>query len=143
MQYPRFMGNPTSPVHKYMTSSPHSIGVDQPLVQAHSLMREHDIRHLPVLSGGTLVGLLTERDLHLIETLKDVDPAHVTVEEAMTAPVYCVAPEAPLDEVVTTMAERKFGAAVVMRHGKVAGILTTVDVCKALADLLRTRSGPA
>lgn len=103
------------------------------------MMRDHQFRHLPVLNGGVLVGMLTDRDLHLIETLRDVDPQRVIVEEAMSSNPYAVAPDAPLDEVVAEMAERKYGSAVVMQNNKVVGVLTTVDVCRALAELLRGR----
>jgi acetoin utilization protein AcuB len=45
-------------VQKYMTTSPHTVGADQTLAHAHSVLREHRIRHLPVLRGGQLVGKL-------------------------------------------------------------------------------------
>jgi acetoin utilization protein AcuB len=102
-------------------------------------MRGHKIRHLPVLEGGRLVGIVTERDLHLIETLRDVDPAQVAVEEAMSEHVYAVEPDAPLDAVATTLSEHKYGSAVVLQNGKVVGIFTTNDACRALAELLRSR----
>jgi acetoin utilization protein AcuB len=133
------MSKPIPTIQKYMTTSPHSIGVDQPLTQAHTFMHKHEIRHLPVLSGGKLVGMLTDRDLHLIESLKDVDPKTVTVEDAMTTSVYSVSPEAPLDEVVSTMGQKKYGSAVVMQNDKVVGIFTTVDLCTAFTELLQTR----
>jgi CBS domain-containing protein len=60
-------------VQKYMTTAPHSIGTDQPLARAHEMMRSLDIRHLPVLSGGQLVGMLTDRDLALIESMGGVE----------------------------------------------------------------------
>lgn len=124
-------------IEQHMTASPHATGLDQPLSYAHSAMKRFQIRHLPVLSGGVLVGVLSDRDLHLIETLRDVDPEKVTVEEAMSTSIYSVAHDTPLDEVVETMAERKYGCAVVMRDGHVAGIFTTVDACRSLAELLR------
>jgi acetoin utilization protein AcuB len=128
-------------VEKYMTKSPHTIGIDQPLSQAHVMMHKHLIRHLPVLSGGKLVGVLTDRDLHLVETLKDVDPEVVAVEDAMSTSVYSIPPDTPLDEVATEMAEHKYGCAVVMDdHHHVAGVLTTVDIARALAEVLRQRS---
>lgn len=126
-------------IQKHMTTSPHAIGVDQPLALAHTMMKTHEIRHLPVLSGGHLVGLLSDRDLHLIETLRDVDPHKVLVEDAMSTSVYAVPPHAALDEVVTTMAERKYGCAVVMDHEHVVGMFTTVDACRTLGELLHTR----
>ncbi|MEZ4302401.1 MAG: CBS domain-containing protein [Polyangiaceae bacterium] len=126
-------------VDKYMATSPHTIGVDQPLSQAHAIMHRYSIRHLPVLSGGKLVGVLTDRDLHLVESLKDVDPDKVTVEDAMTAEPYTVSPHAALDEVASEMAEHKYGSAVVMDNNHVVGVLTTVDIARALADILRQR----
>lgn len=126
-------------IQKYMTTSPHSIGGDQTLATAERMMHEHRIRHLPVLSGGKLRGLLTDRDLKLVETFRDVDPAKLTVEEAMTEQPYAVSPETPLDEVVSTMAGGKFGSAIVVQNGHVVGIFTTVDACQALSDLLKTR----
>ena len=133
------MTKPIPKIQKYMTTSPHSIGREQTLAHAHKVMRQHSIRHLPVLDGGVLVGLLSLRDAHLIETLKDVDPNQVTVEDAMTTEVYQVSPEAPLDEVAATMAEHKYGCAVVQQNHHVVGVFTTVDVCRALAELLRSR----
>ncbi len=128
-------------VDKYMTPSPHSVGQEQSLAQAHKLMRAHHIRHLPVLHGGKLVGVLSDRDLHLIETLRDVDPETVTVEEAMSPTVYTVSPRAPLDEVVREMAHHKYGCAVIEDNGKLVGVFTTVDAMRAFADLLETRLG--
>ncbi len=126
-------------IQKYMTTSPHTIGSDQTLAQAHVVLREHQIRHLPALRGGQLVGMLTSRDLALVEALKDVDPRTVRVEDAMSQEVYTVSPDAPLDEVVSEMAEKKYGSAVVMQNSKVVGIFTTVDVCAAFAELLHGR----
>lgn len=133
------MTKPIPPVQKYMSTSPFSIGRDQTLERAHEMLREHNIRHLPVLEGGRLVGMVTMRDLNLVETLRDVDPKEVTVEDAMSTSVYSVGPDAPLDEVAAEMAEHKYGSAVVMQNTKIVGILTTVDICRALSELLRSR----
>jgi acetoin utilization protein AcuB len=122
-----------------MTTSPHTVGADQTLTHAHTLLREYKIRHLPVLRGGELVGMLTERDLALIETLKDVDASQITTEDAMSGNVFSVSPDAPLDQVVSEMASKKIGSAVVVQNRKVVGILTSVDVCSALAELLNGR----
>jgi acetoin utilization protein AcuB len=126
-------------VRKYMTSNPLTIGQEQTLEVAHRVMREHRVRHLPVLQGGKLVGVLSQRDMHLIETLKDVDPATTTVEEAMTMDVYVTSPNTLLSEVVSVMADHKYGSAVVMDRGKIAGMFTTIDALDALAQLLGDR----
>jgi acetoin utilization protein AcuB len=133
------MSKPIPTIQKFMTTSPHSIGVEQPLSKAHDMMRTLGIRHLPVLHGGKLLGMLTDRDLHLVESLAGVDPTKVKVEDAMSTVVYSVGPDCPLDEVVGTMGEHKYGSAVIMQNDKVVGIFTTVDVCRAFADLHHTR----
>ncbi len=126
-------------IEAYMTPSPLTIGVDQPLSRAREVMQEHGVRHLPVLNGGRLVGLVSERDVSLIEGLRDVDPSGLSVEEAMSSDVFSVTSDATLAQVAQEMAERKYGSAVVMKSTKVIGIFTTVDACAALA---RFAAGP-
>ncbi len=126
-------------IKKYMTTDVQTIGDEQPMSVAHRLMREQHIRHLPVLHQGKLVGVVTDRDLRLVETLSDVDPTKVAVSEAMTPEPYVVSPDAELDEVVSMMAAKKYGSAVISDNGKVVGIFTTVDACSAFAELLNTR----
>jgi acetoin utilization protein AcuB len=133
------MTKPIPTIQKFMTTQPHSIGQEQTMAMAHVVMREHRIRHLPVLTGGKLAGVLSDRDLSLLETLSDVDPKKVLVEEAMTANAYAVEPDTALDEVVATMAEHKYGCAIVMQNNKLVGIFTTVDACRAFAEMLHGR----
>ena len=123
-------------VSRYMTRAPHTIGADQPLAVAHELMRQHHLRHLPVLAHGGLVGILSLGDLHLVETLRDVQPGNTTVEEAMSAEPYVVSPEAPLGEVLRIMETRKLGSTVVVEDRRVVGIFTTHDALRALRALL-------
>lgn len=124
-------------VERFMTANPVAIASDRTLAEAHRLMREKQIRHLPVVDDGRLVGLVSQRDLYLLETLQGVDPDEERVEEAMTAEPFTVAPDTPLEEVATAMAEHKYGSAVVLDRGAVVGLFTTVDALRALASLLR------
>ena len=133
---PRISPSPGPSIRKYMTPAPHTIGREQTLSAAHRMMREHRVRHLPVLEAGKLVGILTQRDLHLIETLRDVDPDTTTVDEAMTMDVYVTDPSTPLEEVAATMADHKYGSAIIVDRGKIAGVFTTVDALHALASIL-------
>jgi acetoin utilization protein AcuB len=134
------MSEPT--IEQFMTRSPRTIGHQQSLAAAHRMMREHDIRHLPVLDSGKLVGMLSLRDLHFIETLGDVDQETVNVSEAMSQDTYAVGPRATLRKVVAEMAEHKYGSAVVLDDGKVVGVFTTVDGLRALAGLLEGQRAP-
>lgn len=122
----------TDTIEKFMTRSVHTIGTKAPLAEAHRMMNEHGIRHLPVLEGGRLVGMLSQRDLHLVETLKDVDPQEVQVEEAMSQDCYTAEPEASLAAVAREMAQHKYGSAVILRGAEVLGIFTTTDALRAL-----------
>jgi acetoin utilization protein AcuB len=131
---------PQHTVQRYMTVAPTVISSDRSLADAQRLMRERDIRHLPVVDGGNLVGVVSQRDLYLVGTLRSVDPAFASVREAMTAEPYAVAPDTPLDEVVTVMASRRYGSTVVVDRGSVIGVFTTVDALHALSTLLRRRT---
>jgi acetoin utilization protein AcuB len=123
-------------VERFMTAHPVCIASDRTLAEAHRTMRERGIRHLPVVDGGRLVGLVSQRDLYLVETLQGVSPDQERVEEAMTAEPFTVAPDAPLEYVAAVMAEHKYGSAVVVHGGAVVGLFTTVDALRALASLL-------
>jgi acetoin utilization protein AcuB len=124
-------------VERFMTANPVAITSDRTLAEAHRVMRERQIRHLPVVDSGRLVGLVSQRDLYLIETLHGVDPDAERVEEAMTAEPFTVAPDAPLEDVASVMAERRYGSAVVLQGGEVVGLFTTVDALRALATVSR------
>ena len=60
-------------IDKYMTAVPHTIGAEQTLAKAEKMMNDYKIRHLPVLKGGQLVGILSEGDVRLVESFRDVD----------------------------------------------------------------------
>jgi acetoin utilization protein AcuB len=126
-------------IEQYMSPSPQTIGQEQTLAVAHEMMRKHGIRHLPVLHAGKLVGVLSQRDLHFIETLEDVDVTQVEVNEAMSHDTYAVDPHAPVREVAAEMADHKYGSAVVLEGERVVGIFTAVDGLRALSELLEQR----
>jgi len=120
-------------IDKYMTTVLILVEPGQSIAEAARLMRLHDIRHLPVVKKGKIVGILSRDDVHLIETLEDIDPKRVTVDEAMTEDPYIVEPDEPIHTVAKEMAARKIGSAVVAHGGKLLGIFTTTDALLALA----------
>jgi acetoin utilization protein AcuB len=120
-----------------MSPCPTCIDSDQPLIEAHRLMRQKRARHLPVLSGGRLVGVVSVGDLYLLEGVEGIEQEKVRVRQAMTPEPYRVPADAPLDEVVDVMAGNKYGCAIVMDGERVAGIFTTVDALEVLARVLR------
>lgn len=130
-------------VQEYMSVAPVVVSSDCTLAEAHRLMRERNIRHLPVVDGGRLVGVVSQRDLYQLETLRGVDPGVEIVHEAMASEPYAVPPDAPLEAVAATMAESKYGSAVVVDRGSVIGLFTTVDALRALAALVGRRRARA
>lgn len=126
-------------IAKFMTTCPHSVGVDQTAKTAIGLLKEYKIRHLPVLDAGKVRGLISDRDLKTASSLAGFDPAVVKVEDIAVEEVYEVAPDSKLDEVAADMAEKKLGSAVVLDNNKLVGIFTAVDGLRALSELLHTR----
>jgi acetoin utilization protein AcuB len=127
-------------IQRFMTPAPHGISTRNTLAEAHQAMRERGVRHLPVLEEGRLVGVVSQRDLYLLETLRGVDVARELVEEAMSDQPFVVGPDAPLEEVAEAMASRKHGSAIVVERSAVVGIFTSTDALRALVTLLRSGS---
>jgi acetoin utilization protein AcuB len=122
-------------VGAYMTSAPFTIGAEQNLRAARRIMNEHGVRHLPVLHGGSFVGVLSERELDAFEALPG--SSQLNVEEVIAPSAYVTATDAPLDDVAEEMARRRLGSAIVLANDAVVGVFTTVDAMRALADALR------
>jgi acetoin utilization protein AcuB len=120
-------------------------------------MERQRIRHLPVVKDGTLVGIITERDLKraIFPTLPAFpvrpegklqptgSPGDLPAEAIMTKGVYTAKPTDPLLSPALRMLNEKIGALpVVDEAGKLVGILTETDLLKALVFLLQKASLP-
>jgi acetoin utilization protein AcuB len=121
-------------VADYMTPGPYTIGREQSIVAAKQMMLKSHVRHLPVLHGGKLVGVLSDRDLAALETLPG--SRQMTVEDAMVADVYVTSEDAPLAMVAGEMARQRIGSAIVTKDEHVVGVFTAVDGLRALAETL-------
>jgi acetoin utilization protein AcuB len=126
-------------IKSVMTAFPYSIAPTATLDEAREMMAEHDIHHLPVCEQHHVVGVVSERGMRTALALRD--SATTTVADIQATEPLLVDLEHPLDQVVEQMAVRKVGAAIVMRGDKLAGILTTTDVCRLYAELLRELGG--
>jgi acetoin utilization protein AcuB len=118
-----------------MTPGPYFVAPDDPLSRAEALMRDHGIRHLPVVDERELVGVLSDRDLSLVQKAGAHD-GEPSVADAMTREPYVVTPNAPLNHVARIMADRKIGSAVVVDRGAVIGVFTVTDGMQALVEAL-------
>lgn len=125
-------------VREFMTNNVHVIDMENSLPHARRIMEEHDIRHLPVIDGSKIVGLLSERDLGKLEGFPMVSMDMVAVPDAMTDGPYVVAPDTPMVDVLTKMRDERLGSAIVVEGGKVVGIFTATDAVAHLINALST-----
>jgi CBS domain-containing protein len=124
-------------ISEYMTPTPETIEWDLRLDQARERMFRIGARHLPVVRHDKLVGILSQRDVAMLEAT----PAGLTdlrVEHAMVVGPFTCGPDAHLHAVAEEMAGHKYGAAVIVdpeHPTKVLGVFTTTDAMRALAVL--------
>jgi CBS domain-containing protein len=114
---------------------------------ASALMKEHSIRHLPVVESGRLVGIISRGDLReaSISASANADTyefnfllSRLTVGRLMTREVLTITPDALVVQAAELMTERKVaGLPVVNPDGSVAGIVTESDLLKMLVRRLR------
>jgi len=127
------------PIKAVMTPFPYSIESGEPISMASEMMQQHAIRHLPVMEAGKLVGMLSDRDVRLVQDPKQkAPPDDRTVGDICTRDIYVVQLTDPLDRVLTEMAKRNIGSAVVVKQGRLAGIFTVTDACRLYGELLQS-----
>ena len=132
-------------VEQKMTRDAFTLTPDQSLRNAIDLMQRHRIRHVPVVTGQTVVGILTDRDLKRAtpSLLSGIDRAsfdrvldQTLVEQAMTRSPFTVTPSTSVRDAVKVMVDRKFGALPVVEGGRLVGIITSTDFLRALYETL-------
>ncbi|MBM3460942.1 MAG: CBS domain-containing protein [Armatimonadetes bacterium] len=128
-------------VHEIMTRDPITVDASTPLADAINLMRARNVRRLPVVRDGSLIGIVTDRDL------RDARPSRATsmslwelgyalartpVEEFMADDVATVRSDDPFEKVAMLMYRRKVGGIPVVDNGRLVGIVTESDVFRTI-----------
>lgn len=136
-------------VKDLMTAHPITITPDATITRAERVMKENNIRHLPVVSpGGALIGLITRTTLEQVLPSKlttlSVYELHyqldkITVRQAMLRQVTTVAEDVPIEQAARTMWEKKIGCLPVLRGNTLVGIVTDIDLMRTMFDLLGAR----
>jgi CBS domain-containing protein len=132
-------------VIELMTSNPVTVTPEASVAEVWDLMRERDIRHVPVVDGGTVVGMVSDRDLASFDlgrvlTSEGADAVRrelaMPVANLMSADVIAVEPETDIAEVIDALLEHRIGALPVVRAetGELIGIVSYVDVLHAVRD---------
>jgi acetoin utilization protein AcuB len=130
-----------------MTADPLTVTPQASIAEVWDLMREADIRHIPVVQADGLVGMVSDRDLGRVDIarLLNVEGAGALRDElatpivrVMTSQVIAVGPEADIGEVIELLIEHKIGAVPVVQEEtrEVLGIISYVDVLRALQGVL-------
>ena len=126
-------------VGEVMTRQPHTISVNEKLLNAKKLMARLKIRHLPVTERDQIVGLISDRDIKFAQSIyrnRNVDE-DVLVRDICQFEPFSVEETEALDRVLMQMSKRRIGSVLITKNGKLTGILTTVDICSAFARQLR------
>jgi acetoin utilization protein AcuB len=129
-----------------MTTDVVMVTSDTPLVKARDVLREHNIKQLPVIdSGGSLVGILTDRDIKQAwaspaTTLSIYELTYVlqklNVESVMVKDVITITPGATIERAARILYDHKIGSLPVIDADKLVGIITSTDLMEVLLDAL-------
>jgi nucleotide-binding universal stress UspA family protein/predicted transcriptional regulator len=115
---------------KWMTPHPISAEPAEKLSAVRAKMFSGHFRTMPVLSGGKLVGVITDRDLRRHEGYLD----HTEVRLAMTTEVVTITPSTPIHDAAQRLLEHKIGALPVVEDERLVGIISTSDVLRAFLE---------
>jgi acetoin utilization protein AcuB len=131
-----------------MTANPYTISYDASINEAIELMREKNIKRIPVVNGDKVVGMLTHVDIQTLSSPKATTLSvfelnyllsKAKVGDAMTKEVITISPDALLEEAAVLMRENRISSLVVMENNRLVGIITESDIFDAFIDLLGFR----
>jgi CBS domain-containing protein/hemerythrin-like domain-containing protein len=128
------------PIASLMTCVPYSIPPETDLDSARRSMERAKIRHLPVIQGSQLLGVVSARDLAILDGLEALDTKEMTVAEALTGPPTTALADEPMSKVVARMIDQGSDACVVFRDGLVVGVLTHTDLLHSFMRVLGAES---
>ncbi len=130
------------PVSTIMTTNVVKLNITDDLTKAESLFKKHHIRHIPVVNGNKILGMLSYTDLLRISFADAVDDNDevvdttvynmFTVEQVMAKNLIAISPETTIKEAAEILAKKEFHALPVCEGNLLVGILTTTDLIKYL-----------
>jgi len=135
-------------IRDVMTKNPITVDSETLVLDAQKIMKENNIRRLPVVDHGNLVGIVTQHDLlqaspspatslsiHELNYLL----AKMKVKEVMKKNPFTLSPDTPFEEALRIGQDRKIGSFPVMDKGKLIGIITESDTVRFLTRALGLR----
>ena len=126
-------------IREIMTRGPWTIGETDTLGNAQQAMSQHHVRHLPVISEGHLVGMLSERDVLATRAHAEPDDRwwKLPVSLAMEPPETVDVAE-PVEAAATRMGSTQLGALAVTEQGTLVGVVSVIDILLAHTATIRT-----
>lgn len=132
------------PVDEFTTPDPITTNEDTSIDDLRLLMEEHGIRHLPVVRGDTVVGVISDRDVRVVSGLTAMEKLQVRAADIMAVAPLTVSAATPLDDVAFAMSSQKIGSVIVNgEDGRFLGIFTAIDALNALVEIIRRGSASA
>ncbi len=137
-------------VSDWMTRNVFTVSPDDYLSDAITVMKEKGIKHLPVVKGTRLKGILSDRDIKEYSPSKatslDIYELHyllanTRIKEVMKTKVTTIPPDAPVEEAAMVMLDGNVGALPVIDEGSLCGIISDKDIFHALVDITGVRHG--
>ncbi len=132
-------------VRNFMTAPAKSIARDARLLDAALALRSTGFRHLPIVEGERLVGIITDRDINRFapSLLIKISPEeynaifeNTPLERVMTRDPLTVTPDTPLREAAAILQEKKLGCLPVVENERLVGIVTVTDMLGVLLRFL-------
>ncbi|MBA4746404.1 MAG: CBS domain-containing protein [Muricauda sp.] len=136
------------PVSKIMTTKLVTLTTKDDLVTAERLFKKHHIRHIPVVEGSSILGILSYTDLLRISFADAVDEHEefvdtivynmFTIPQVMVNDVMSVASDTSIKDVARFLSKKEFHALPVVDNGKLVGIVTTTDLINYLLECIES-----
>jgi CBS domain-containing protein len=121
-------------IRDLMTENPTTCEPSTTAIDAARVMASEDVGPVPVVEGGRLVGIVTDRDLVVRILAEGKDPSSTTIGEIASSDLTTVQPESELEEAERLMAERQVRRLPVVEGDRLVGIVAQADIARALDE---------
>ncbi|MEQ1663945.1 MAG: CBS domain-containing protein [Bdellovibrionales bacterium] len=126
------------PVEEFTTPNPIVVTESTSIEVLQALMHEHGVRHLPVVRGNQVVGIVSDRDVRVVLGLSQIERSLVKTSDIMAAEPVSISSSTLLDEAAFIMSQQKIGSVIVTDDNEeLLGIFTVTDALNALIEIAR------
>jgi acetoin utilization protein AcuB len=133
-----------------MTKKVFTVAPDDGIIDALTVMKENGIKHLPIVKGDRMKGIVSDRDIREFTpsaaTSLDVYELHyllakMKVKDIMKTNIFTTSPDTPVEEAAMVLYDKQVGCLPVVEDSKLAGIISDRDIFRALVDITGCRHG--